>query len=268
MGLRLESSFLWNSTVWNPGMIQTALWLDAADATTITQSGGAVSQWNDKSGNARHVTQGTSANQPLYQVNTVNNNTMPSLLFDGSNDVLSTTLSTDLSGSFAFIAVASFVTVNQFGALIVSEVASYSNFWATLALGTGAGSRMTSSLFDGANNPVAGNTIPTTNVLNLFMGVRDTQASPKKVALYTNGSLTQSVNDTTTSVPSYSALRVGGQVTQINRYANARICEVVIVPTFLSVSTRQQLEGYFAHKWGLDTSLPSNHPYKNYGPRP
>lgn len=249
-------------TTWAPDLISTALWLDASDSSTIIQSGGSVIQWNDKSGNNRHVSQAVSANQPLYQANTVNNNTMPSLLFDGSNDVLSTTLSTGLSGSFAFIAVASFVTINQFGALVVSEVASYSNYWATLSLGTGAGSRMVSNLFDGTNNPGAGNTIPTTNTLNLFMGVRDTQASPKQVALYTNGSLTQSVTDTTTSVPVYSALRVGGQVSQSNRYANARICEVLVVPSLITTIQRQKLEGYLSWKWGTTSNLPSDHPFR------
>jgi hypothetical protein len=40
------------------------LWLDASDTSTITQSSNLVSQWNDKSGYARHMTQGTSVNQP------------------------------------------------------------------------------------------------------------------------------------------------------------------------------------------------------------
>lgn len=56
----------------NPLSLQPDLWLDASDSTTITQSSGAVSQWNDKSGNARHMTQGTSANQPITNSRTVN----------------------------------------------------------------------------------------------------------------------------------------------------------------------------------------------------
>ena len=35
------------------------VWLDAADTATITQSGGAVSQWLDKSANAYTFTQAT-----------------------------------------------------------------------------------------------------------------------------------------------------------------------------------------------------------------
>jgi len=40
----LAKEFTWNESVWNPSMLSTALWLDAADASTITESGGAVSQ--------------------------------------------------------------------------------------------------------------------------------------------------------------------------------------------------------------------------------
>jgi hypothetical protein len=50
MSLLIDTSFLWNETVWNPSMISTALWLDAADVATVTLNGSTVSQWNDKSG--------------------------------------------------------------------------------------------------------------------------------------------------------------------------------------------------------------------------
>lgn len=47
-----------------PASLSPTLWLDAADTATITESSGAVSQWNDKSGNSYHLSQGTGANQP------------------------------------------------------------------------------------------------------------------------------------------------------------------------------------------------------------
>lgn len=49
-----------------------ALWLDASDTSTITHSSGAVSQWDDKSGNGQHVTQGTASLQPATGVETLN----------------------------------------------------------------------------------------------------------------------------------------------------------------------------------------------------
>jgi hypothetical protein len=39
-------------------------WWDASDNATITTVSGVVSQWDDKSTNARHLTQGTAANRP------------------------------------------------------------------------------------------------------------------------------------------------------------------------------------------------------------
>jgi hypothetical protein len=49
-----------------------AAWYDASDAASITSSGGAVSQWNDKSGNARHLVQATGSSQPITGTRTQN----------------------------------------------------------------------------------------------------------------------------------------------------------------------------------------------------
>jgi len=57
---------------WTPTNIATTSWYDASDASTITETGGAVSQWADKSGNGNDATQGTGANQPTIDVRTLN----------------------------------------------------------------------------------------------------------------------------------------------------------------------------------------------------
>ena len=74
------------------------LWLDATDATSITASGGAVSQWNDKSGNASNFTQGTGANQPTTGSRTINS--LNVIDFDGTNDFL---LCPSSSGLFNYL---------------------------------------------------------------------------------------------------------------------------------------------------------------------
>lgn len=70
------------------------LWLDASDTATITQSGGAVSQWSDKSGFASNFTQGTGANQPTTNSRTINS--LNVIDFDGTNDFMSCPSSTSL----------------------------------------------------------------------------------------------------------------------------------------------------------------------------
>jgi len=52
-----------NYRAFNPLSLAPALWLDASDPSTITSSGGLVSQWNDKSGNGKHAT-GAGATRP------------------------------------------------------------------------------------------------------------------------------------------------------------------------------------------------------------
>jgi hypothetical protein len=66
-----------------------ALWLDASDTSTITESSGSVSQWNDKSGNGRNFTQATAAKQPTTGTRTQNGRNV--IDFDGSSDELSRT---------------------------------------------------------------------------------------------------------------------------------------------------------------------------------
>lgn len=53
-------------------IIQSAQWLDASDIATITQTGGSVSAWNDKSGNGRNPAQSTGSLQPITATRTIN----------------------------------------------------------------------------------------------------------------------------------------------------------------------------------------------------
>lgn len=77
-------------TGFNPKSIRgLQLWLDAADASSVVRNGTNVSQWTDKSGNARHATQATANNQPAYSL--ASRNSKNTIVFDGSNDSLLTT---------------------------------------------------------------------------------------------------------------------------------------------------------------------------------
>lgn len=254
------------STLWTPAQITTALWLDANDSGTITESTGAVDQWSDKSGNARHAT-ASATTRPIVTAAGLNGKNV--ITFDGTNDVLTATLSTGLSSSFAVFAVVIPLRNQAIEGYVVSEVASYSNYWFAFGRGgSGLGQKMGISMFDGTNNPISENTtLPTLGSAYIMGGVRDTAASPRKLFYYQNATLIGDVTDNTNlTAPSYSNLRIGGQVNQANRYSNVRIAEVVIVPSLPTGTVRQQMEGYLAHKWGLTANLPAGHPYKSTAP--
>ena len=44
------------------------------------------------------------------------------------------------------------------------------------------------------------------------------------------------------------------------------LAEVVIFNSTLTVANREKVEGYLAHKWGIQSTLPANHPYRNTAP--
>jgi hypothetical protein len=47
---------------------------------------------------------------------------------------------------------------------------------------------------------------------------------------------------------------------------NIDIAEIVFYQSALDSTKRNLIEGYLAHKWGLTSNLPANHPYKNAAP--
>jgi hypothetical protein len=66
IGLSAYATISSKKPLWTPAQLPTALWMDANDANTITLNGTTVSQWSDKSGNSRNVSQATAVSQPLY----------------------------------------------------------------------------------------------------------------------------------------------------------------------------------------------------------
>jgi hypothetical protein len=83
------------STPFSPLDLSPALWVDASDETTITESGGAVSQWDNK-GSLGNFTQGTAASQPTTGATTLNGKNV----IDFAADHL---LSTDSAATFTFL---------------------------------------------------------------------------------------------------------------------------------------------------------------------
>jgi hypothetical protein len=71
-------------------------WIDSADSTSISLQAGTnlVSQWDDKSGNGKHLTQSTSGNRPRYIESVKNGNSV--IRFSGGNVAMTVPSSTAL----------------------------------------------------------------------------------------------------------------------------------------------------------------------------
>ena len=259
MTLDISPTFTWNETVWNPSMIQTALWLDAADASTITESSGLVSQWSDKSGNLRHVFQATPILRPTYSSAVLNS--LPVIRFDGSNDRLETSAALLTQQTFGIYAI----TANRNPAGESAVMGQYigGDVGRTLFYQNGITTRL-GAIFSGQGNAIYNGTANSQFHIFGYEGNNVSYTLHYEGASVATGSIAGSSISNTTFKIGEPAAGAGSNFFP----AALDAAEIVITLAPLSGADRQKLEGYLAHKWGLDANLPADHPYKNYGPRP
>ncbi|NCC84600.1 MAG: hypothetical protein EOM03_10805 [Clostridia bacterium] len=237
------------SQPWTPADITTALWLDAADSATITESGGAVSQWADKSGYGRNAAQTVGSYKPALASGAVN--ALNAILFDGLNDYLGITGNLPVASEMAEFVVfrretAGILTMPlggnnkgapPYGILGYTDNVAYSGLRSSGYLTHGSISTGTyiSALARDAS------------VAELF--INGTSLGGAKTAGAVSGTL--------------DIVSVGARATS---YHNGLIAEIIVLHSNPSVEDRQKIEGYLAHKWGLAANLPSDHPYKSAPP--
>jgi len=206
----------------SPLDLSPVLWLDASDTSTITESGGAVSQWDDKSGNGNDVTQATASAQPTTGSTTING--LNVLALDGADFMTSASLS--------------------FTGLTMCAVFQHSseNFY---LLGTGTSNVYAGRGADGSSAAPVDNMGSMTLRFNgaAFSGttsndVYDTMAaSTKVVTLSVDGSFTQQIRPY--GYTSSTGMPVGA------------IAEVIIVDGTLTAGEIADTETYLANKWGI-----------------
>jgi hypothetical protein len=273
MSLLIDTSFLWNETVWNPSMVSTALWLDAADASTITTVSGAVSQWNDKSGNGRHATQGTSGYRPAYTSAAINSKNV--VTFDGTDDLLgfsALSFTNNISAlSFVFVAKTSDQATGSYKAMFQLDTNTGADratvYIRNSTIETG-GRRLDadSYQFQSVGTVTTASFISTSvfNYSSANLGVNLNGDSVTSGTFQTAGN-TSATNSSSISIGSSSS---DSFTPDAGQSFNGQIAEFIAVPSALDTFTRQKLEGYLAHKWGLGANLPNDHPYKTVGPKP
>ena len=203
-----------------------ALWLDADDVATISLNGSTVSQWDDKSGNDRHASQATAANQPEYTSSGLNGK--PVLTFNGSPDSLNFQGVHDAQWSLAIVGQASGVNqafiqfggFNQFGSLFI-EAGAYK--------ARPVGSTFASAPFTPAEQVIITTAydVATTDIWK--NGTIGTQGAVGGVASNASSTIGRLQN-----------------VYPLNGFMG----EVVVSNGVLSTADRQKLEGYLAWKWG------------------
>ena len=268
--------------LWTPAEIATALWYDHSDLNTqfnatsggaLVLPGGAIARLENKSGNGGHCTQGTSSDRPTLQTNVQNGLAVGR--YDGSNDQL-------------FGNAAAEAATNAVPAMYLAIVAQATNFASSsqprlfqCSTGDNTTNQRVGLSFESskwrfgcrrlnANSiGVASSPGNADSTWNLACGLAD-------LSLTTSEALRLSINGTevaTSSLPGTSTLtsntnsaRVSiASLSTVNELAGD-IGEILLLVSLPSLELRQTIEGYLAHKWGIDSKLPAGHPYRLLAP--
>ena len=216
-------------------------WLDASDASTITHSSNAVSQWDDKSGNGKHATQTTPSRMPTYTVS-------DSLLNDKSS-----ISSADQNNSIGLDLPS--ISLQELFVIAYYKGGSDDSFDNNNTLISGSG---TTGQYQIMGNYGNNNWFTGSDVFNDNGTFKNGSAESNNTALPMPATLlrfTSSVVRTDTRGILYN--------TQVaDRGWIGGIGEIIGLSATSSPDERQKIEGYLAHKWGLLGYLPSDHPYK------
>jgi hypothetical protein len=243
--------------LWTPAVIDTALWLDASDATTITESGGLVSEWRDKSGLDRHASNTDPASQPALTAAGMNG--LDCLTF--MDDLLNAPGVHITTNAMFFIVASLENTSDNFGRLLSLRKTGNANDYDNTAsiipvirnsTSSGVGLYASSALRSSATASYA---------TNMLMG---SVVNTTQVQFFLNGTGGALANYTH-ALDTSDGLRIGEGLTSGADFWNGKVAEVVIVEG-ADTDTRQIIEGYLAWKWGLEANLPTGHPYKSAAP--
>ena len=262
----------WIATVGIQNINGCVIWLDAASSSTITTASGKVSQWVDKTSNAFTFTQSTDGNRPTYVTNSLNG--LPTLQFTKANaNYLGGPTNFEVgTNSFSLFVVCKFNDTTSAGGIFNKSLFGDASGRILIVRESVPASKMNILVTDNFNSNLpfidsyAGNTY---RILELIYN-----RTEGKTSVYNNGTLVISNTTTDSSylTNNYNMIIGGyndgsGNITPPHPdfYLDGNIAEIVAFsnPYDMTTTTRQQIEGYLANKWGLQSMLPMNHPAYN-----
>lgn len=257
-----------SGTLWTPAAISTALWLDASDATTIMQSS-EITQWADKSGNNRHAAPWRVTREPTYAASGING--LGSVVFSSGTDPLLVPSFASPTGAagllVAFVAEKTGEPASNSNPLTFGAVDAQWSFVLPRA-GVGAVNGQSDCWFRNRSAD-ASHVLSVNNFgVNVPRMVVGTLKDSDGMTLLFDGSVEATRAPATHILGSAAALTIGSSPLSLyftNRF-QGRMGEIIIVYGDTSTATRQKIEGYLAHKWGLAANLPADHPYKSAPP--
>jgi len=271
---RRANSFSAPAAAWDPSTdITAAIWFDASDISSYTLSGSNVTALTDKAGNATVTVNGT----PNVSTTLDSKNTFT---FVPDEDFTTDEVAQASSGNHWAIGVMQWNSIND----------TQDSFWSTennsgsitnkrdYAVSSGNTSAFNGELdLDGLLSNRISSTIG--NLQEFDSGIAQNtwvilvaifNKTGNQIAVRVDGdNAFTPVNDYDNSLDTLMDLRIFRN--RANERMGGRMAEFFTVADVpgtggTDITDVQKAEGYLAHKWGLEGSLPVDHPYKSSAP--
>ena len=232
--------------LWTPADLSMAAWYDSSVADSLSVSSGFVEQWNDLSGNDRHATAiGTS--RPTLEAEGING--MDAVGFVNPQ-YLNIVAGVPRGDDMMFFGVFTRPSTGVHSMLLTKGISSYRYpFW-----------------WDNLNTIYSqyGTTIKTLQSSQTQIGTQ--LITTARDSTYESGWLNGSLLSTKTTSTLDADFNIIGRSNNSTRQHNGSIGEIIYFNSLVSTDDRQKIEGYLAWKWGINTNLPSGHPYYDAAP--
>lgn len=222
-------------------------WFDASDTSTITETGGAVSAWADKSGNGWDVSQATGASQPTTGSATLNGRNVVS--FDGTDDFLT---ASSISPAIAFddfscaVVLRSGSDVSLFQSAVRVQVSGTGFFVAPYGRGGSYPRVAVTDTFTSLNTSATGNYIdPVAGQSYTLLSSLSDGAQLLRV----DGQDHLITTDAAGTAGSQTGIRLGADSGGADPF-DGDIAEVILVRRALTDAEIAQVESYLDRRWG------------------
>lgn len=239
------------------------VWFDAGEGITYGTEP-AVSSWADQSGNGETASQSTAGERPTTSTAAFGGRT--SILFDGSDDNFNVSGGI-YSETLAIVFAPTSTVVTGTPSMILLDT-TYNQALVALGSATTAILNEIISVWGqatGGRDGISNANIPSiTGGSGHILVLRESASDNRHEMNYDgNGDLANLTAGTTSAWTSHAGKM--GATGIFNEYGG-HIAEVVSYSGALSDTDLSKLEGYLAHKWGLEGNLPGGHPYKSAPP--
>jgi hypothetical protein len=228
------------------------LWLDAKDGGTLTiDQNNRVQGWQDKSGRNNSLSQTSIVNRPTYVMEA-----QPGLEFDGIANFLPIPNAFSMvSGTFTVFVVEKRKSSKGNNFFLGGTQGGRNN---NLVLGYILNNLIRFAFFSNDVDGSVSNFNQSLEPVRIWAFEKSTTGR----VIYLNGQRLNGDGNLELLANWVGAAvgRFGGS------YYKGMLYEILIFNPSLSADRRQKIEGYLAHKWGLSTGLPANHPFKTAAP--